>query len=675
MNTKRKGSNWAFFIPYIILIIIMLAVIYSCSGSKEKATAINMNAESFLTLVDDTEKGRGTTCNDKSGNVCTIDLATMNVTYSPTSTNIYEFKGTFKETNVENATKLYSFSFKTDSNMGDEILLILRSNDVKLVIIDPNESSWILVILSNVLPVLIIGLILFLLIRYLSKANQDAASRGMEFGKSTAKEKKDITTKFKDVAGCDEEKEEMQELVEYLKKPEQFKAMGARIPKGVILKGPPGTGKTLLARAVAGEAGVPFYYISGSDFVEMFVGVGASRVRDMFRKAKSHAPSILFIDEIDAVGRQRGAGLGGGNDEREQTLNQLLVELDGFGENTGVLVIAATNRSDVLDPALLRPGRFDRQITVSLPDKRGREAILKVHARNKKVDNSVDFTNIAARTPGFSGAQLENVLNEAAILAVRASRNVIITEDIDEAIDRVIGGPAKKSRIYTPHEKKLVAYHEAGHAIIGLTLPHAGVVQKVTIIPRGEAGGYNLMTPEEETYYSTKSELLEIIVMGLGGRTAEEVFFDDITNGAHNDIEKATRIARLMVTEFGMSDLGPIQYEKNTGSVFLGRDYTSQERLSGETTSAIDRAVRDIIDKCHIRARQIIEENRGKIVLIAETLLIEETLTNEEIVYLVKNGKMPEVVKKDDNNPFTNPDAFANTTNPFGHKDDKQGTN
>ena len=417
--------------------------------------------------------------------------------------------------------------------------------------------------------------------------------------------------------------------------------MGARVPKGVLLTGAPGTGKTLLAKAIAGEAGVPFFSISGSDFVEMYVGVGASRVRDMFRQAKLNAPCIIFIDEIDAVGRQRGAGLGGGHDEREQTLNQLLVEMDGFNENSGIIIIAATNRSDVLDPALLRPGRFDRQIIVNLPDKKGREEILRVHARNKFFEDDVNFANIAKRTPGFSGAELENTLNEAAILAVRANKDKISMADIDEAIDRVMGGPAKKSRIITAKEKKLVAYHEAGHATIGLFIPHARIVQKVTIIPRGDAGGYVLMTPEQDTTLQTQSELKAEITSFLGGRVSEEIFFGDVTTGASNDIERATHIARSMVTELGMSSLGPIQYEQAGGNVFLGRDYTnSRKNFSGQVAFEIDTEVRKIMSECHDLAEKTLKDHKEIVIKIAEALLERETLTSEEI-YAIAEIKQP----------------------------------
>ena len=476
--------------------------------------------------------------------------------------------------------------------------------------------------------------------------NGNPGTKTMSFGKSKARmmtpaEKNRIT--FEDVAGVDEEKEELEEIVEFLKNPKKFTDMGARIPKGVLLVGQPGTGKTLLAKAVAGEAGVPFFIISGSDFVEMFVGVGAGRVRDMFKKAKENAPCIIFIDEIDAVGRQRGTGVGGGHDEREQTLNQLLVEMDGFEGNEGVIILAATNRADVLDPALLRPGRFDRQIRVSNPDKRARSQILKVHARNKHFAPDVDFDNIAQRTPGFSGAELANVLNEAALLAVRSGHQMITLSDVDEAIDRVIGGPAKKSRKYTEHERKLVAYHETGHAIIGLTLEDANQVQKVTIVPRGDAGGYNLMTPREETYFSTKKQLLATITGYMGGRTAEEIFFGDVSSGAHNDIEQATRIARMMVTELGMSELGPIKYDSGDNAVFLGRDYSQLSNThSGQIAFEIDQQVRKIIETAHAQATEIINNNKDKMDIIANALLEHETLNHEQIQSLYNTGKMPE---------------------------------
>ena len=447
---------------------------------------------------------------------------------------------------------------------------------------------------------------------------------------------------FKDVAGLKEEKEEVRELIDFLKNPKKFQKLGARIPKGVLLMGPPGTGKTLLARAVAGEANVPFYFISGSDFVELFVGVGASRVRDMFQQAKRNAPCLIFIDEIDAVGRQRGTGLGGGHDEREQTLNQLLTEMDGFGENEGIIIIAATNRPDVLDPALLRPGRFDRQVTVSLPDIKGREEILAVHAKNKKLAKDVTLTNLAKRTPGFSGADLENLLNEAALLAVRRDKDAITMHEVDEATDRVLMGPAKVSHKYSEKDRRLVAYHEAGHAVIGLKLANASDVQKVTIIPRGSAGGYNMMVPSEEKLCSTKTDLLEQVTGLLGGRVAEEVVFKEITTGAENDFSKATKIVRAMVTEYGMSDLGPMQLEQQEGAAFLGRDYNKTRNFSETVAHEIDEEMRKIINGCYVDAKKIIKENRELLNLIAETLLEYETLTKEQIDYLVENGCMPD---------------------------------
>lgn len=499
-------------------------------------------------------------------------------------------------------------------------------------------DAWGPTIISTAAIILVSILIFSRLSASVNGANNSINS----FNKSPARRADSSKVRFDDVAGCDEEKAEMVELVEYLKDPKKYAKFGARLPKGFLLIGPPGTGKTLLAKAVAGEAGVPFYSISGSDFVEMYVGVGAGRVRDLFRQAKATAPCLIFIDEIDAVGRQRGAGLGGGNDEREQTLNQLLVEMDGFEANSGILVIAATNRDDVLDPALRRAGRFDRTITVSLPDKAGREAILKVHARGKKIDPSVDFGALAKRTVGFSGADLDNVLNEAAILAVRDGKDQVGIAEIDEAIDRRISGPAKSSKGLSAKERKQVAYHEAGHAVIGINLPYSDKVQKITIVPRGNTGGHVLMTPEDDRFLMTKNELIARITGLLGGRTSEEIFFQDVSTGASNDIEQATRLARLMVTEFGMSDLGPIQYERDTGSVFLGRDYASTQRnFSTQIAFEIDKAVRKIIDEAHENARKLLEEKKDQVILIAETLLDKETITAEEIEALCKTGKLP----------------------------------
>ena len=551
---------------------------------------------------------------------------------------------------------------KTDKEL-DSLTQVLEDKNVKIKVTDSESDNMIWNILGSILPyVILFGGMLWVFKNFNGAAGGN--NKAFEFGNSRAKLERNSKTRFTDVAGADEEKEELTELVAFLKNPKKFTEMGAKIPRGVLLVGPPGTGKTLLARAVAGEANVPFYSISGSEFVEMFVGVGAGRVRDMFKKAKENAPCIIFIDEIDAVGRQRGTGVGGGHDEREQTLNQLLVEMDGFEGNEGVIILAATNRADVLDPALLRPGRFDRQIRVSNPDKRARSQILKVHARNKHFAPDVDFDNIAQRTPGFSGAELANVLNEAALLAVRSGHQMITLSDVDEAIDRVIGGPAKKSRKYTEHERKLVAYHETGHAIIGLTLEDANQVQKVTIVPRGDAGGYNLMTPREETYFSTKKQLLATITGYMGGRTAEEIFFGDVSSGAHNDIEQATRIARMMVTELGMSELGPIKYDSGDNAVFLGRDYSQLSNThSGQIAFEIDQQVRKIIETAHSQATEIINNNKDKMDIIANALLEHETLNHEQIQSLYNTGKMPEtydgteehVESNDDNNNTPEP--------------------
>ena len=519
-----------------------------------------------------------------------------------------------------------------------------KTSDFQLTVKnDPEASSWLAVVI-DVVPLLILGgITIWIFTRQLG-----SGSKSMDFGKSRAKLVEESRATFKDVAGLTEEKEEVQELIDFLKNPKKFTSMGARIPKGVMLVGPPGTGKTLLARAVAGEAKVPFYYISGSDFVELFVGIGASRVRDMFKQAKMNAPCLIFIDEIDAVGRQRGTGLGGGHDEREQTLNQLLTEMDGFGANEGIIIIAATNRPDVLDPALLRPGRFDRQITVNLPDKNSRMEILKVHAKNKTLDKNITLEYLAKRTPGFSGADLENLLNEAALLAVRRNKNEITMAEIDEATDRVLMGPAKVTKKYTDKEKKLVAFHEAGHAVMGLKLDGANEVQKITIIPRGNAGGYTMMTPKEEAFNYTKNELLESICGLLGGRVAEEITFGEVTTGAHDDFKKATKIARSMVTEYGMSNLGPMMLEEPDGNTFLGRDYTKNRNISDTVAHEIDEEMRSIINNCYEKTKKIITENKDLLALIANTLLEEETITKEEIDYLVKNGHLKKEEVKDE---------------------------
>lgn len=534
-----------------------------------------------------------------------------------------------------------SFSFNMPLT-NETMVKLLEAEDkygFKMTTSTDPESSTLLLFLINVLPMLLlIGLGFYFITRQMG-----GSSKSMDFGKSKARLTGGETKEtFDSVAGLTEEKEEVSELIDFLKNPKKFQKMGARIPKGVLLVGPPGTGKTLLAKAVAGEANVPFYFISGSEFVELFVGVGASRVRDMFKQAKQSAPCLIFIDEIDAVGRQRGAGLGGGHDEREQTLNQLLTEMDGFGANEGIIIIAATNRPDVLDPALLRPGRFDRQVTVNLPDAKGREEILGVHAKGKTFAPGITMSNIAKRTVGFSGADLENLLNEAALLAVRRGKTEISMAEIDEAHDRVLMGPAKKSKKYTEKEKKTVAYHEAGHAVVGLKLEGANDVQKITIIPRGSAGGYNLMLPKEETYLSTKNELLQTISGLLAGRVAEEIVFDEITTGASNDFQQATKIARAMVTEYGMSDLGPVQFEHQSSSVFLGRDYNKQQNFSTKVADEIDEEVRKIIEQQYEITKKIIKDNMDLLNLIANTLLEYETITKEQIDYLVEHGHMPE---------------------------------
>ena len=523
-----------------------------------------------------------------------------------------------------------------------KIVTAEETHDFKLTVeTDPETSSWLLILIEYVPIILLGGAMIWLFTRQLG-----SNGKSMDFGKSKAVlvdgEK---TATFKEVAGLTEEKEEVQELIEFLKNPKKFQSMGARIPKGILLVGPPGTGKTLLAKAVAGEAKVPFYYISGSDFVELFVGIGASRVRDMFKQAKMNAPCLIFIDEIDAVGRQRGTGLGGGHDEREQTLNQLLTEMDGFGANEGIIVIAATNRPDVLDPALLRPGRFDRQVTVSLPDKKAREEILAVHARNKTLDKSVTLDNLAKRTPGFSGADLENLLNEAALLTVRRNKKAITMAEIDEATDRVLMGPAKVTRKYTDKEKKLVAYHEAGHAVLGLKLDGANEVQKITIIPRGHAGGYTMMIPKEDTFNYTKRELLDSICGLLGGRVAEEITFKEVTTGAHDDFKKATKIARSMVTEYGMSKLGPMMLDEPSENTFIGRDYSKNKNFSDIVAHEIDEEVRSIINSCYDQSKKILSENLDLLKLIAETLLEEETITKEQIDNLVKYGQIDEPIE------------------------------
>lgn len=609
-KTIKKG-----LLPYLFILLIILGIFYLFNFLNHKTNILTYNE--FME-------------NLANGKVKEVMLVPRD------RAQTYEVTGKLSDY-AENES-FYAVLPKSE-NVVKKITDITEKQKIELVTkADPESSTW-LVILADVLP---LALLVFLAFFFLNK--QMAGNRSsMDFGKSKARlsDNKNKVT-FKDVAGLKEEKEEVRELIDFLKNPKKFQKLGARIPKGVLLMGPPGTGKTLLARAVAGEANVPFYFISGSDFVELFVGVGASRVRDMFQQAKRNAPCLIFIDEIDAVGRQRGTGLGGGHDEREQTLNQLLTEMDGFGENEGIIIIAATNRPDVLDPALLRPGRFDRQVTVSLPDIKGREEILAVHAKNKKLAKDVTLTNLAKRTPGFSGADLENLLNEAALLAVRRDKDAITMHEVDEATDRVLMGPAKVSHKYSEKDRRLVAYHEAGHAVIGLKLANASDVQKVTIIPRGSAGGYNMMVPSEEKLCSTKTDLLEQVTGLLGGRVAEEVVFKEITTGAENDFSKATKIVRAMVTEYGMSDLGPMQLEQQEGAAFLGRDYNKTRNFSETVAHEIDEEMRKIINGCYVDAKKIIKENRELLNLIAETLLEYETLTKEQIDYLVENDCMPD---------------------------------
>ena len=614
MNIDKKTVKRS-LLPYLLFALVVLGMFFFMNIANKKVDVLTYNE--FIEKLDNKE-------------ITKLELVARTNGYT------YEARGKL-EGYADNET--FFARLPLSEEVMKKIVEASDNQNIELNVEPDPDSSSLLLIVVNVLPILLlVGVAFWFLNRQLA-GNKSS----LDFGKSKARLSSDNNkVTFKDVAGLKEEKEEVKEIIDFLKNPKKFQSLGARIPKGILLFGPPGTGKTLLAKAVAGEANVPFYFISGSDFVELFVGVGASRVRDMFQQAKRNAPCLIFIDEIDAVGRQRGTGLGGGHDEREQTLNQLLTEMDGFGANEGIIIMAATNRPDVLDPALLRPGRFDRQVTVNLPDVREREEILAVHAKNKKLADGLTLENLAKRTPGFSGADLENLLNEAALLAVRRNKAKITMSEIDEATDRVLMGPAKTSHKYSEEDRKLVAYHEAGHAVIGLKLDNAKDVQKVTIIPRGSAGGYNMMVPSVEKLCSTKTDLLEEITGLLGGRTAEEVVFGEITTGAHNDFEKATKIARAMVTEYGMSDLGPLQFEQQEGSVFLGRDYNKSQHFSNEVANEIDMEMRKIINNCHDKATTIIKENRDLLKLIADSLLEYETLTKEQIDYLVENGKMPE---------------------------------
>ncbi|MGJ8729511.1 ATP-dependent zinc metalloprotease FtsH [Listeria aquatica] len=620
---------------YVIIFLVIIGIVASFNTNKEAAKDISYNE--FMTKLQDGDVKSFTIQPDRS---------------------VYTIEGDFKssDSSKEKSSGLgqnksdsafTTYAINSDSLL-KEIQTAADDNKTKMEVVPAKQNSGWVTFFSSIIPFLIIIILFFFL---MSQSQGGGGGKVMSFGKSKAKLYNDDKKKvrFTDVAGADEEKQELVEVVEFLKDPRKFSDLGARIPKGVLLVGPPGTGKTLLARAVAGEAGVPFFSISGSDFVEMFVGVGASRVRDLFENAKKNAPCIIFIDEIDAVGRQRGAGMGGGHDEREQTLNQLLVEMDGFSGNEGIIIIAATNRADVLDPALLRPGRFDRQIMVDRPDVKGREAVLRVHARNKPLAKSVDLKAIAQRTPGFSGADLENLLNEAALVAARSDKKQVDMSDIDEATDRVIAGPAKKNRVISPKERRVVAYHESGHTIVGMVLDEAETVHKVTIVPRGQAGGYAVMLPKEDRFLMSKPELLDRITGLLGGRVAEEVTFGEVTTGASNDFERATEIARRMVTEWGMSDkIGPLQFTSGNGQVFMGRDFGNGQDFSDKIAYEIDTEVQSIIRYCYDRAKNIILEHQAQHKLIAETLLEVETLDARQIRSLFDDGAMPPDLDKDE---------------------------
>ena len=659
MKDKKKSKRFSFLIYFFILILAVFLIYFIVNQMNQRYTTVATSNAVSLVYDDKDDYDVVSFEAVENGNETTLNITFVKKSSLPTDeSNLNGYQFSYITTTVL-TDPFYNSNFGYtvgDANeaaptLFDKLCSEVNNSETNYKVLSEQGYigynttvyrenpiwSWLPTILY-VAIIIIIGIFFFKMLSASAGGNQSA----LDFSKSKARRIDDSKVRFKDVAGCDEEKAEMMELVDYLKNPKKYTRCGAKLPKGFLLVGPPGTGKTLLAKAVAGEVGVPFFSISGSDFVEMFVGAGAGRVRDLFKTAKQNAPCVIFIDEIDAVGRQRGAGLGGGNDEREQTLNQLLVELDGFEENSGIIVIAATNRADVLDPALLRAGRFDRQITVNLPNKEGREAIFKVHARNKKIDPSIDFGQLAKRTVGFSGADIANILNEAAILAVRGNREMITMADIDEAIDRRIAGPAKSNKGMNEKERRQVAYHEAGHAIIGLTLPNADKVRKITIIPRGQTGGHVLMGPEDDRFLLTKSELEAEIAGLLGGRSSEEIFFKDVSTGASNDIERATHIARSMVVEYGMSSLGPIQYEKNTGSVFLGRDYTNaQKNFSVAVADEIDKEVRKIVERAHAEALRIIQERKDDVILIAETLLTHETISEEEISYLLEHRELP----------------------------------
>lgn len=659
-NKQKKKSKWYSYLVYLVVVIIGAFLVYFIvSQTNQKYKQISSSTMASLIVNQKHENDDGTS--DKYELISFEEVykdgeSTLSAAFvkNDDTKQIEYYFAKFVQDDLRDVNMKWGtgVTLQANTSLISTAQLNATTNFEKYKKDLPNELrfaynsqeyqentflSWIPTIIYIVMMIVIASIFFKVL------SSGGGAGQALDFNKSKARRIDDSKVRFKDVAGCDEEKAEMMEIVDYLRNPKRYTKCGAKLPKGFLLVGPPGTGKTLLAKAVAGEVGVPFFSISGSDFVEMFVGAGAGRVRDLFKTAKQNAPCVIFIDEIDAVGRQRGAGLGGGNDEREQTLNQLLVELDGFEENSGIIVIAATNRADVLDPALLRAGRFDRQITVNLPNKEGREAIFKVHAKNKKIDPSIDFGQLAKRTVGFSGADIANILNEAAILAVRGNRDMVSMADIDEAIDRRIAGPAKSNKGMNEKERRQVAYHEAGHAIIGLTLPNADKVRKITIIPRGQTGGHVLMGSDDDRFLLTKSELEAEICGLLGGRSSEEIFFKDVSTGASNDIERATQIARSMVVEYGMSSLGPIQYEKNTGSVFLGRDYSNaQKNFSIAVADEIDKEIRKIVDAAHEEALRIINERKDDVTLIAETLLVHETISEEEISYLLEHRELPQ---------------------------------
>ncbi len=597
----------------IYLLIVLVIIFFIQFTGDKKTTIVPLRYDEFISALEQNKIQSVEMTTDKSTNMIT---------------------GKFKD----------GRDFQTDGPILDDALIpLLREKNVQYKQIPPPEPSWWAGLLTTMLPILIFVLLFF----FMMQQSQGGGNRVMSFGKSKAKlhtdEKRKIT--FEDVAGADEVKEELSEIVDFLKNPKKFNEIGAKIPKGVLLFGPPGTGKTLLARAVAGEAGVPFFSISGSDFVEMFVGVGASRVRDLFEQAKKNAPCIVFIDEIDAVGRQRGAGLGGGHDEREQTLNQLLVEMDGFNPNEGIIIVAATNRPDILDPALLRPGRFDRQVVVDQPDVKGREEILKVHAKGKPLEEDVNLEVLARRTPGFTGADLANLMNEAALLAARFGKKKVGMRELEDSIERVIAGPEKKSKVISEKEKRLVSYHEAGHALVGYLLPNTDPVHKVSIIPRGRAGGYTLLLPKEDRYYMTKSMLLDHVVMLLGGRVAEDVVLKEISTGAQNDLERATGTVRRMIMEYGMSEeLGPLTLGHKQDTPFLGRDIGRGRNYSEEVAYAIDREVRKMIDQSYSKAKALLTEHRDTLDKIAMVLMDKETIEAEEFAELMREAGLEKPV-------------------------------